>query len=315
MSRPMLISLRRFSVPELDVSIERSILRHPSFVVRLADYRGSIVEDRLFAASAVGTTAVPHWPLLALVLAGSGIMRTAPTSAIVQRGDLVFVPSGAGFSARSDPSGARVWILQWDPEVFGGAGAACAAHHRLPPSDFERVQAPIQRSVAAGHAVSDCAMALVEVFAALRSFGLVDAQPAASDLLFSVPAPLVRVGIAIDSALSNLSRAPASIDLERSLACSPAQLRRLIHRHGTAAISPAPISLANLTRAAPPTWRDLLNGWRLAVGVLLMTSPKSRTERVAAQLGYSSPTSFCHAFANAALPSPGNVRRAVDGLA
>src|SRR5688572_24962792 len=106
----MLISLRRVSVLELDVTIVRSILRHPAFVVRLAEYRGSVVEDRLFAASAVGTTTVPHWPVLALALAGSSVVRHERTSTVLHRGELLFAPSGASFSARSSPLGARVWV-------------------------------------------------------------------------------------------------------------------------------------------------------------------------------------------------------------
>jgi AraC-like DNA-binding protein len=299
----MLISLRRVSVPELDVTIVRSILRHPAFVVRLAEYRGSVVEDRLFAASTVGTTAVPHWPVLALALAGSGVVRHERASTALHRGELLFAPSGASFSARSSRQGARVWVLQWDPAVFGSAGAASRARQRLAAPDFERLRSAIEGTLAAGYAVSDAAAALARVFALLRELGLHDARPAASDLLLPLPEPLLRVGIAIDGALSMLSESPAAVDLERSLARSPAQLRRLIHRYG-ATIGPT-----------PPTWRELLNGWRLAVGALLMTSPRSRTERVAARLGYASPTSFCHAFAHAALPSPGNVRRVVDALA
>lgn len=51
------------------------------------------------------------------------------------------------------------------------------------------------------------------------------------------------------------------------------------------------------------------------IGALLMTSRRARTERVAELLGYGSAAAFCHAFAGAGLPSPGNVRRVVDELA
>jgi AraC-like DNA-binding protein len=309
MSEAMWISLRSVDVPSLDVQIARSILRHPSFVARLAEYRGAVVEDRLFAASTVGTTTLPLWPLLVLPLAGSAAVRHGATASMLHPRDVLFLPSGAGFSARSAPGGTRVWILQWDPAVFGSPGAASRVQHRLGTSDFERLRSAIELTVAAGYSAHDNAAALVRVLSALRALGLHDARPAAADLELSLPEPLVRLGIAIDSALSSLSRAPAAIDLQQTLACSPAQLRRLIHRYGASAIA------AGHAAASPPSWRDLLNGWRLAVGVLLMTSPHSRTERVAEQLGYASPTSFCHAFANAALPSPGNVRRVVDALA
>jgi AraC-like DNA-binding protein len=304
----MWISLRQVTVPSLDVRIARSILRHPSFVARLAEYRGGVVEDRLFAASSVGTTAVPHWPVLALALAGSAVLRHGATSSTLHPRDVLFLPSGALFSARSDRSGTRVWILQWDPGVFGRPGAASCVRHHLSAPDFERLRMAIEDTVAAGYSAPDSAAALVRVLSVLRALGLHDARPAAADLWFPQPESLARVGVAIDSALSSLSRAPAAIDLQQVLRCSPAQLRRLIHRHGASAIP------AGQAVVGPPTWRDLLNGWRLAVGALLMTSPHSRTERVAELLGYASPTSFCHAFANAALPSPANVRRVVDAL-
>jgi hypothetical protein len=46
-----------------------------------------------------------------------------------------------------------------------------------------------------------------------------------------------------------------------------------------------------------------------------MTTAVARTERVAELLGYGSATAFCHAFAGAGLPSPGEIRRVVKQLA
>jgi AraC-like DNA-binding protein len=299
----MLISLRQLAVPELDVALFRLILRHPSFVVRLAEYQGSIVEDRLFEASALGTTTVPHWPVLALMLAGAGVVRDRRTNELVRERELVWVEDGGGFRARSSEQGARVLILQWDPRVFGGGGASGYVRQRLAVVEFERLRGAIERMRVAGYDASGCAAALADVFSMLHSLGLVDARPAAKDLVVPVPEGVVHVGAAIDRVLSNLRAGPASLDLERALGCSPAQVRRLIHRYG-----------ASLGAQHPFTWRDLRNAWRLPVGALLMTSARSRTEHVAQLLGYGSASAFCHAFATASLPSPGNVRQVVNQL-
>jgi hypothetical protein len=45
-----------------------------------------------------------------------------------------------------------------------------------------------------------------------------------------------------------------------------------------------------------------------------MSSPRATTELVSRRLGYTSPTVLCRAFAEAGLPSPGNVREALARL-
>jgi AraC-like DNA-binding protein len=62
-------------------------------------------------------------------------------------------------------------------------------------------------------------------------------------------------------------------------------------------------------------WRALRNQWRQSAALLLMSHPRATTERVARALGYSSPTALCRALANASLPTPGSVRRALDACA
>ena len=52
------------------------------------------------------------------------------------------------------------------------------------------------------------------------------------------------------------------------------------------------------------SWREFLSCLRLEMGSFFMGAPNARTEDVSRYLGFSSPTSFCHALQDAGLPSP-----------
>jgi hypothetical protein len=138
----------------------------------------------------------------------------------------------------------------------------------------------------------------------LHELGLIDRHPEPGDLASVVATDVVRAGAATDRVLSELSANPMSVDIEASLDRSPAQTRRLLQRYA-------------LPRQCEEfmNWRHQRNLWRIYIGAFLMTSPRAETAAVARLLGYRSAAAFCHAFANAGLPSPGNVRQLVRELA
>ena len=104
---------------------------------------------------------------------------------------------------------------------------------------------------------------------------------------------------AIDAALSDLAGGPASADLERRVAKSRYTVsRRSREFHGK----------FGLTGLSGPEWRSVRDFYRLLVGTIVMGHPDAGTREVAGLLGYRSAEAFCHAFANAGLPSPGRVR-------
>lgn len=299
----MLISIRRFAAPELGARVFRVVARHPGFLVRLAEFAGGVAEDRLFDAAEQRTT-LPGWPVLAVALAGSVLVRHGDDAVLAGAGELVWVPSGGAFRARSGEGGVRVLLVQWDPAIFGRPGGTSLVTQRLRGAGMDRLRGAVRRLAAAGYAAERASVAVAQLFAELCALGLVDARPAPDQLVLPGCESLAPVGIAIDLALSSMQRNPMALDLEAVLGRSPAQTRRLLRRYGQALDLPGAV-----------TWRELRNVWRLTVGALLMTTPGARTERVADLLGYGSATAFCHAFAGAGLPSPGDVRRAVRDLA
>jgi hypothetical protein len=298
----MIISLRRVTSPPLGATIERSLYRHPSVLVRIATLRGVVVEDRLFEPL-FPPSVHPGWPVLAVGLDGGGVIRQGGASECAGPGELVWAPGPAPLGARSGAGGVRALFVQWDPRVFGRAGDVRLTRARLAPADFLRLRAVADRVLVAGYDAAAASRAVAGLFALLRGLGFLGAEPSPGDLLAPIPPEVARAGAAVDSALSNLSAKPMALDVEDVLERSPAQARRILARYGEA-----------LRLQGARNWRDLRSIWRLYVGCALMTSKGATTEHVAALLGYGSPAAFCHAFANAGLPAPSDVRAKIDAL-
>ncbi len=104
-----------------------------------------------------------------------------------------------------------------------------------------------------------------------------------------------RVGRAIEQVLTPLSQAPAAIDLATALGCGERQALRLANRY---------FKRLHITVGS---WREYLVGLRVALGTTAMSHPLARTDSVATWLGFSSATSFCHAFSSVGLPAPGSL--------
>ena len=299
----MLVSIRQLQFPALDAGVMRILVRHPSFVLRLVEFRGGTVEDRLFDAPQLRST-VCDWPLLAVTLAGRGVVRDGAAAACVAGRELIWAPRGAGIRARSEPSGIRALFLQWNPDVFGSPAEASFSAVRLRAPEFARITGAAEHVVAAGYDAARMSAAVAGLFAIVRAAGLVGVCPEPGDLANAPGSDLAGVGAAIDRALCDLRAKPMLVDVEGSLGRSAAQTRRLIHSCG-----------AQLPGSASTSWRAQRNLWRMYLGALLMTNPRGETDAVAKLLGYGSAVAFCHAFANAGLPSPGNIRRVVAQLA
>lgn len=123
------------------------------------------------------------------------------------------------------------------------------------------------------------------------------------DQLIEPLSPAARQLLApLSASLSNLGRRPMLVDLESELGRSSRHLRR---------------GLSELLRAYNfhgGSWHSLRHWWRLQMATTLMTARGATTELVGDLLGYGSPRAFCLAMAQANLPSPGRVARAVASL-
>jgi hypothetical protein len=298
----MIISRRQLEFPSLDAGAARLTIHHRFFMLRVVAFRGGIVEDRLFEASHLRSTSA-EWPLLTLTLGGNVVVRDGATAIEAERGELVWLPRGSGFRARSSETGTHALVLQWNPQVLGPLACAGVTSERLQRSDFDGIQGAIGRIVAGEYHARRVAAAVAELFTALHRLGLVDERPTPDSLWTPVADDVVRTGAVMDRVLSNLGANPMSTDLEASLGRSASHTRRLVSRYCHQAGCEKFVN-----------WRHQRNLWRMYMGALLMTSARAETDAVAHLLGYGSATAFCRAFASAGLPSPGNIRHVVRQL-
>jgi hypothetical protein len=297
----MLVSIRGIDAPDLKASLGRHLVRHPHFVLKIVDSRGVLSDDRVLSGLPIPMS-VPGWPMVTMVFHGHGLVRADGRGAEIVPRHVVWTPPGMDYRARTD--GTRAMLLQWDPEVFGGLGPTGPDRLRVASADFFRVREAVAATVSAGRDTTRAATAVVALFEVLRAQGLVSTRPDVGDLARPVDPIVVRAGVAIDVALSTPGMTPGSVDIERYLARSPAQTRRIVRQYADA-----------LRMHGASSWRDMLHVWRAFVGAALMTAGRATTEGVAHLLGYGSPVAFCHAFAQAGLPSPGRLGAFVRQLA
>lgn len=138
--------------------------------------------------------------------------------------------------------------------------------------------------------------AIGRVFARLRAEGVPFDAWKARDLVTPVAPSLQRVADVVGAQLSNIGGAPGTRDLEESLGVTRRRVSQLIGE------------LATRYGMNGMDWRTMRDRWRVMSSLLAMSHPKARTEAVASAVGYGSANAFCHAYRQAKLPSPGNVR-------
>jgi AraC-like DNA-binding protein len=112
-----------------------------------------------------------------------------------------------------------------------------------------------------------------------------------------------RVIDALDGALSRLDLHPQSVDLEARLGCSRWTLTRVLHQFHT--------TYGVCGIGGGTDWRSVRDFARLQGARILSTQEGASLGAVARSVGYRSTEAMCHAFANAGLPSPGQVRRSI----
>jgi AraC-like DNA-binding protein len=134
--------------------------------------------------------------------------------------------------------------------------------------------------------------ALAEVLAELRAQGVQVTPPTADD-----DGGAGRFAHLLWQRVMCLESQPMAVDIADALGVSERhalrQTSRFLQRFHLSASS----------------WRELMQCLRLEMGTFFMSAPGARTEDVSRFLGFRSPTSFCHAFNDAGLPSPQAVHR------
>jgi AraC-like DNA-binding protein len=98
-----------------------------------------------------------------------------------------------------------------------------------------------------------------------------------------------------------LGERPAVVDLATELGWSERSTLRMSQRFFGAYFP-----------AACGHWRRYLRMWRLNAAATLLSTEDLSVGEVSARVGFSSPTSLCHALEQAGWPSAGAIRREFD---
>lgn len=292
----MFASHRRHGLDDATLELDR-VIAPQVLVQRLALSRLSL--DERITTAALGRQVVPRQRLL-IVLSGRVRIHNqeSPESEplLLEEGD-VFV----------SPADFPVAFVREEGETLdieGGSGLAAPLRTRLDPVAETCVRA--LASVLRERADESIVQArTVEAFQALAASRLMDAELA---LALSAPTDSDELAYArsLDVLFNRLEVCPGTIDIERHLDLSRRTVTRRTHeffkRHGLSGLG------------GRTDWRSIRDGYRLFVGVVLMSHPDATTARVARALGYGSAEALCHAFANVSLPTPTGIRERMRKL-
>jgi AraC-like DNA-binding protein len=291
----MLVSHRRSVAPALGALVETRSLLHPSFRLDVTHNERIVHDERLQRTLAYRRPDPKRSWLLAVVegrmqVEGAGIARW------LGPGDVVLARDRAGLLVRQEGERFVAVSVAWQDDTLARGLHGGARITRLREADFQGLEqaaatiAPHLTANAAGEAFRGA-------LAHLRSVVPFDVD-APSAWREEAPPQATILSRALDRTLSNLSRQPMMVDLEREVGVSSRQLQRLVARFNA--------HYGFDERG----WRDTLVRRRMLVGCCLMTVPGATTDLVASALGYGSATAFCRAFAESRLPSPMNIRAA-----
>lgn len=271
--------------------------RGRDLVVFVERYHGAFYDEALVPEQST------HCSAIRFVLGGP-LVADGPARAVDLRlGDALVCPSPGISPFRSLSETTTVLNIGWRRGGALGPGIALETKFRprsttrgkllalaasLRPAACTREQ---EQEQVAENAVRDA-------LAALRAEGL---PFPADDVIAEACARRTKesdVARVLSLATSSLSTQPSSVDAATMLDVGAYHSLRRIKNF-----------LREFHLSSVSGWRDYLQTRRLQLGVAFMGRRDARTEEVARALGFRSPTSFCHAFRSAGLPSPREVQR------
>jgi AraC-like DNA-binding protein len=284
----MILSHRKTALTARNAYLSTHAVVHSAYRVHVVDNDGVVSDDRI-ALRAFQRKGALGRPVITVVLAGAARIDAFAETRWLEAGDVSAVEAKNAIVMRQsrDRERYRAFVVEWD-------------------------DGPIRRDRPRGFEVSRCDDAAIaraadaivnetDIEASLRS--ALTALGFSVDTLAEEVSPQTRkLSRALDDLLSDMSARPMAIDLHEMLSVSLRQLNRLVldfnERYGFNAVG----------------WRDTRGRRRLLMGAALMTARGATVDEVARAVGYTSPTAFARAMADAGLPPPGEVARAVDRL-
>jgi AraC-like DNA-binding protein len=289
-----LFLVRRLVAGELAASQDDLELRTPHLRIAVRTGR-NVASDFALLGRAVPYMTRLRRPQLMVVIAGEGRVEEQGRRAWFSPREFLAIEGGVLYDGTVAWAGAesKVLLVEWDPAVYGASFDRRFDLAKMSETDRARLDHAATRAVSDPRDVAASAEVL-DVFRALGvPFDRVDLPPAAS-----VPPALQVVSASLDAHLSALDRSPAIEDLAAELGWNARRIHRSIK------------TLSERFGMAWSDWRSALQAHRMLAATRLLSAPGATTEGVARLAGFRSPTSLCHAFANAGLPSPGALARA-----
>lgn len=267
-------------------------LRTKDLVIILERHDGSLRDEAVVPEQSQRCSAFRY------VLDGPLVARGASQSFDLRPGDALVAPTPGLWPLRSLAPSTTVLNIGWRRNGLLGAGISHQASFR--PGVLAKARLLALADALLDGAPLDVSRPVVQAaLAALRADGL----PFPPDDVVA-EACLARansnegdVARVVERVSSTLSAQPTSVDTAGALDVGAYHSLRRIK----AFLREFYVSVGG--------WRDYLQLRRLQLGALFVGHPDARTETVARALGFRSPTSFCHAFHAAGLPSPREVQR------
>ena len=260
-------------------------LRGPDLVFVRSRYEGAQRDETFCPETAEGCSSIRF------VLGGPMVVRAGVGTADLRQGQLYASATHGTAAARALTPKTDLLVIGWRRGT--GAGGTIAHDVRLGPSPLTTARLHrLADALADVDATRSCVCtAADDVIAALRAEGFPFLPTASlSDLRNDTPEQ--RLAEAVEQSLAPLSSQPSSVDLSRALGVGEHHALRRTNEH------------FRQFYFSVRGWREYLRRRRIDLGAFFMGRPDARTEDVARALGFRSPTSFCHAFQAAGLPSP-----------
>lgn len=303
----MLLHQRFCDVPQLGVHLRCHHIISSRLRVSIWGQKGALIDNRLLPY-AYDEKPIARWfeesPPRSVVFIelegrtemhwrGKRGVELGPGGGIVQRKDHGGPPRQQGLQLG----------IEWESGSIGGC-VQSISDLRFTGRDLARLAqaaSVIQGESRVGPRVVQAVRKILDV---LRSCGLPLEKFEAEELVEPIDPGMEAVNTALGKVLTTrLSVGPTIQDMEAMTGMSRRHLQRTFSRYLRYGHFPWSIG-----------WRDFLRHWRLSTGTALMSTERATTEGVARILGYSSPEALCRAFADAGLPSPGNIRAALRAL-
>jgi AraC-like DNA-binding protein len=295
-----LLSTRRTEAPRLGAFLRNFAVVHPRYRLH-AIHNSAVISDDALLLRAFTRSGATTRPVATALLAGSARVSVGDLDLEVAPGELLLLPAKGECRMAQRGTPYRSLVLEWDAPPNPTALGERPSRPQVRSLTKEVVEKLETIWITANEGTDDALAIVHAVFEILRSVGVPLGSPSKLELADDLDETTARLSQTLDLLVSHMATRPMVVDLEGELGLSARQVNRLVaafnERYGFNSVG----------------WRDTRNRRRVMMGATLMTAPGATAEYVAQVVGYQSATAFARALAQAGLPSPTAIARAILG--